>query len=257
MLAAACDSRTAKEKGKDYGDEKLGYAEGVADSLKEHGKSLGRKTGQGVGDLVRGVGSGVKDVAHPPVKVALEKECLAAGLKLERANEGKSHDGKTDVEVLITFTQPYHGTLELSAFDEKNERRGIGLVSDLEILKPRTQLLTFAFPESTRLSDIARFTLKHRSLAQVILGEGAEELTVNGVKREGSKVALYLMFPKKFKNALQLRLYDSEDKELGRSSAVKLKVDADSAQYVDFEFDVRTPIDEVEKYRLVTVSAKK
>jgi hypothetical protein len=76
-LLMACDQRTPEEKGKDYANEKLGFVEGAAQVLKEKGNSLGQTAGKGLTELVKGFGSGVKDVVNPPVNHHLSQAACA------------------------------------------------------------------------------------------------------------------------------------------------------------------------------------
>jgi hypothetical protein len=54
-------------------------------------------------------------------------------------------------------------------------------------------------------------------------------------------ITAYVTFDKPFTDSLELRAYDSEDREVGRS-----KLDSDekesAAKYLDFTFDQRTPL---------------
>src|SRR5687768_5157346 len=88
VLVAACDRRTPEEKGKDYAEEKLGFVEGASKVLENRGKGIGQSVGKGVGDVVKGTGSGVKDVIHSAVKVESGADLGGSGVKVMQAHEG-------------------------------------------------------------------------------------------------------------------------------------------------------------------------
>lgn len=88
-----------------------------------------------------------------------------------------------------------------------------------------------------------------KSLTEVKL-EVVPELAPKGLgatraaRRESGKtnvVTVYVTMEKAYTGPLELRAFDSEDKEVGRAKA---EVDAKEggAQYLDFEFDERTPL---------------
>jgi hypothetical protein len=69
---------------------------------------------------------------------------------------------------------------------------------------------------------------------------------------------VYVIFGKAFNGGLQLRAKTAEGTELGRSPATaKLRYVADSAQYLSFNFDARTPLENVTQYTLHSVAPAK
>ncbi|WP_158973583.1 hypothetical protein [Cellulophaga sp. L1A9] len=55
------------------------------------------------------------------------------------------------------------------------------------------------------------------------------------------KVTVYLIADKAFDKKLKLKAFDATDREIGRST-VATKIEEDDAQFIDFEFDNRTPL---------------
>lgn len=54
-------------------------------------------------------------------------------------------------------------------------------------------------------------------------------------------VSIYMIFNKEFEGKVQLKAFDGEKTEIGRKT-VSLGMPVDTAAYVDFEFDERTPL---------------
>jgi hypothetical protein len=166
LTTVACDKRTPEEKGRDYADEKLGFVEGATGELQKRGKDIGTGLGKGVGDLVKGTGSAVKDVAHPPVKVVLSKEVAEAGLSVGQANEGSDAGNVREVIVHLKAKKPFSGKLTLEGKGEGNiEVRTID-AHGAELASEGTQIVHFAFDQSVRLSKISEFTLRLGTLWQ-------------------------------------------------------------------------------------------
>jgi hypothetical protein len=70
---------------------------------------------------------------------------------------------------------------------------------------------------------------------------------LNSKGQEG--ITVYVICNKTFGGTLLMKAYDASGEEVGRSSAA-LKGGVDSAQYVNFYFDNRTPLNVVKKYSL-------
>ena len=79
----------------------------------------------------------------------------------------------------------------------------------------------------------------HESIAANGLGVSRAARGEQGTKQH--VVTAYVTFEKAFKGVIEMRAYDGENREVGRS-----KVDTDEkesgAKYVDFQFDERTPL---------------
>jgi hypothetical protein len=71
-------------------------------------------------------------------------------------------------------------------------------------------------------------------------GIGGTRATMDTVAKE-NKVAVYVTLEKPYTGPLELRVYDTENKEVGRS---KIQVDEkeSTAKYMDFKFDEHTPL---------------
>lgn len=66
---------------------------------------------------------------------------------------------------------------------------------------------------------------------------------------KGKAVTVYVLFDKPYSGRLELRAYDAERLEVGRS-VVKLDEQEPTAKYVDFPFDERTPLLSLESFEL-------
>jgi hypothetical protein len=259
--ALACDKRTPEEKGKDYAEEKLGFVEGAAKVLEDKGKGLGKSVGKGVGEVVRGTGSGVKDVVHPPVKVDVASDLSSSGIKVLQGHEGDVAGNSRGVVVYLDFPQRFEGRLRLHALGEDNAELGRADISDAVSQPAGSQKnFTFPFPSDMRLSAVTGYALHAGSNKTVSLDAGLSDsgIALSQLKESGKEVSLYVVFAKPFSGGLQLRAKSAEGTELGRSPATaKLTYGADSAQYLSFNFDARTPLENVTQYALHSVAPAK
>jgi len=260
-LVVACDKRTPEEKGKDYAEQKLGFVEGAAKVLEEKGKGLGQSVGKGVGEVVKGTGSGVKDVVHPPVTVEVASELSATGIKVLQAHEGDDSGGTRGVVVYFEFPQRFEGRLRLHALGDKAAELGRADLTDAVSQPAGSQKnFTFPFPGDMRLSQVKSYALHAGSNKTVSLDASLSQsgITLSQLKEQGEEVSVYAIFAKPFSGGLQLRAKSAEGAELGRSPATaKLTYAADSASYLSFKLDARTPFANVTEYTLHSVAPAK
>jgi hypothetical protein len=261
VLLGACDKRTPEEKGKDYAEEKLGFVEGAAKVLEDKGKGLGKSVGKGVSEVVKGTGSGVKDVVHPPVTVEVGSDLSGTGIKVQQAHEGDALGNTRGVVVYLDFPQRFEGKLRLSALADGGSELGRAeLVDGLSQPAGSQKNLTFPFPGDMRLSQVKNYVLHVGVSKSVTLDAGLADsgIALSQLKEQGTEVSVYAVFGKPFAGGLQLRAQSAEGTELGRSPASgKLTYAADSASYLSFQFDARTPFDNVAKYTLHSVAPAK
>jgi hypothetical protein len=251
-LVTACDQRTPEEKGKDYANEKLGFVEGAAQVLKEKGNSLGQTAGKGLTELVKGVGSGVKDVVNPPVNAQLSPEVAALGLTIEHASEASGDGDARLIEANIKFAKPFRGKLTARAFDDQGKELGAGtLYGELDKHPGSDELIRFRFPSSLRLSHVKSYRIDFVPPVQLALHTSAQDIDASQLSRKGQSVSLYLKFTQPFKGTLELRAYDDQGADIGRSKpSLKLQQSNDSAMFLEFAFDERAPLDRAQKYEL-------
>jgi hypothetical protein len=111
-----------------------------------------------------------------------------------------------------------------------------------------------------RLSSVTAYALHAGSNKTLKLDTGLTDsgITLSQLKETGKEVSVYVMFEKPFNGGLQLRAKTAEGTEVGRSPASgKLSYAADSAQYLSFNFDPRTPLENVTEYSLHSVAPAK
>jgi hypothetical protein len=256
-----CDRRTPEEKGKDYAEQKLGFVEGAAKVLEEKGKGLGQSVGKGVGEVVKGTGSGVKDVVHPPVQVELGSDLRGSGLKVLQAHEGDALGATRGVVLYLDFPQRFEGRLRLAALGESDAELGRADFGDsLSQAAASQKSVTFGFPPDMRLSQVKRYVLHAGNNKTIALDAALSSsgIALSQLKEQGHEVTVYAIFDKAFIGGLQLRARSAEGAELGRSPATsKLTLAADSAQYLSFKLDEHTPIENVTQYTLHSVAPAK
>lgn len=262
LLASGCDKRTAKERGRDYAKEKVEYAEGAAGVLEEKGKGVGKSAGKGIADLVKGAGSGVKDVLYAPVKVAVDPALAGPGLRVLQANETGPGESAPKITVNLEFPKAYEGRLQLRAFASEGE----GKESARSLLTPgltqaagSTAEVVFAFPGQTRLSSIDHCVLvglppKTAALDKGLAGSG---IALSQLREAGNQITLYVVFDKPFRGGLQLRAYADDSRELGRSEpSAKRSQSRDTASHMTFDFDPKAPLGDATRFVLYQAEPK-
>jgi hypothetical protein len=261
LAASACDKRTPEEKGRDYANKRVGFAQGAANVLEEKGKGLGSSAGKGVGDLVKGAGAAVKDVVYAPVKVQLVPELTAAGLKLLQAHEGELGGSARTVALMLSFDKVYAGRLQLRAFaGDTSEEAGRSAPSkNVTQADGSTLSLALAFPADARLSKFGHYLLSGLPAKTSRLGPGLESsgIAPSQLTEDPHGVSLYLVFNKPYRGGLQLRAYSPDGREVGRSEpTAALAQSRDSAMHTTFAFDEKTPLDDVSSYVLYKAEPK-
>jgi hypothetical protein len=256
LLESGCDKRTAKERGRDYAKEKVEYAEGAVGVLEEKGKSVGKSAGKGIADLVKGAGSGVKDVVYAPVKVTLDPGLAGPGLKVLQANERGLGETAPKIAVNLDFPKAFEGRLQLRAFASEGEGKEIArslLTPGLAQAAGSTAEVVFEFSGQTRLSGIDHCVLVGVPPKTAVLEQGLAGSGINlSQLREGkNQITLYVVFDKPFRGGLQLRAYADDGRELGRSEpTAKLTQSRDSASHMTFDFDPKTPLGDATRFTL-------
>jgi hypothetical protein len=261
VVTIACDRRTPEEKGKDYANEKLGFVEGASKVLEEKGKGIGQSVGKGVGDVVKGTGSGVKDVINSPVKVELAPDMGSSGVKIMQAHEGDQSGGARNVVVYLDFPQRFEGRLRLHAISAEKSEIGRADFADNVVQAAGSQKnMTFPFAGDMRLSKVEHYVLHMTPPKNVALDAALADsgIGLSQLKEQGSEVSIYLVFAKAYSGGLQLRAKTAEGTEIGRSEAsAKLKQDVDSAGFFSLKFDDRAPLSTATQYSLHAATPKK
>lgn len=80
-------------------------------------------------------------------------------------------------------------------------------------------------------------------------GLGGTRAALNDKTTNRHGVTVYVTVDKPYTGPLELRAYDAEDQEIGRSR-VQLEEKESTAKYVDFAFDERTPLLTAERFEL-------
>jgi hypothetical protein len=259
LVGAGCTCRSEKEKGSDLVTQKLEFVEGAAEALKDRGNSVGRGAAQGLGETLKGVGSGVKDVLTPAVSVVVAQSLRDQEVAVGRAN-AKLLGADARVELTLTGKKPLSGGLRLAALDASGNELGRATAfehRELDFSEP--QLVPFEFPDSVRFSEAKSFELFLLPPKQLLVGDGLAGAAVNQLAVQAHEVKFYAMFEKGFAGTLQLRAYDASGQELGRSSSALGVVTrpADSAEFLSFSFDPSTSLARVVKFELRGVRARK
>ncbi len=261
MALGACDKRTAEEKGRDFAEEKVGFVEGATKVLKEKGKKIGESAGKGIGDLVKGTGSGIKDSINPPVKAITGPDMADSGVKILRAQEGKGTSGHRTIMVAAAFDKSFSGRFQLKALDAEGVERARSQPSEnLSQAKGASSDISFVFKGDLRLSKIAHYELNLLAAKSVMVADALSEagIGLSQLKESGHQVTLYLHFEEGYTGKLGLRVLNGDAKELGRSTPTPdLNQAVDSAQHMTFNFNPNTPMNEAAQYVLHPVMTPK
>jgi len=246
-----CEDRTAEERGEDYAEERLGFAQGAAGELEKRGKALGKTTGKGLGDLVRGVGGGVTDAVRPQVQVQPGRGVAEGGITIGRAAEGEATDTARSVEVHLTFARTFSGRLSLVALAGDQEVARGELPESVSEAADSAKSLLFLFPPSTRLSSVERYRLDVAPPKEVSVHAGAAGVSVSQLTESAQGISVYVTFAQRFRGGLELRAFDGQGAEIGRSEpSEQLNRAPDSAEFMTFTFDARARLDRAVRYEM-------
>jgi len=266
LLAGACEEKTAEERGAEMAQEKLDLVKGAAGVLDQQGNAVGETAGRGVGDALKGIGSGLKDVVFAQVPVKLAAGAAESGITVGKATEGDNAGGKRMVNVYLTFAKPFDGRLRLRAFEAGDVETGRADAIDGNVHRKAGDGggFAFAFDETVRLSKLERCDLETLPTEKKLRADpgaaeaGIEANQLTETVRDGKlEVSLYAIFRKAFKGTAELRIFDADDKEIGRSEPTpKLDQAADSSSTIAFE--VTAPIDQakIETYEFHVATAR-
>jgi len=250
LLAAGCESKTAEERGAELAKDKLDFVKGAAGVLNQEGKDVGESSGKGVGDLIKGLGSGVKDVVFSTVPVQVASESASSGIAVGKATESGTEGGKRMVDVYLTFSTPFDGRLRLRAFEAGEVETGSAEIEgNVHRKAGESGTFRFGFDESIRLSKVQSCALVTLPAEKRLrLDPGATEAGLEADRfqektAEGKyEVSLYTVFKQAFKGTAQLRLFDADNREMARSeTSAKIDQAADSSS--DVVFAITQPID--------------
>lgn len=159
LLLAACDSRTAQEKGQDLAKEKLDFVQGIGNVVKGQGKDLGSTVGEGVGNVVTGLGKGI-DVSTQAKPVRLADPAVAKAVQVTRAQEmpPAAEGGKSKgMSVYVVSEEGVDATLRLLALSAGAE---VGRsTAKVKIAKGDASYVDFEFDERVPMGSVDQFTL--------------------------------------------------------------------------------------------------
>jgi len=261
---------TEKQKGKDEAAQKLDYAEGAASALNDRGKGVGQATGQGVGNLIRGIGTGITDVVYPPVTVFLAKEAQDAGVAVNRATEGSSTDEGNEIRLLLAFSQLVKGRVLLHAYDANNLEQGRATSQFVNQPAGSVLDLSIYFNRNLRMSGIHHYNMEMIPPKAVVLSGDAQsppevvkgkdkdkeplDLRLGQLEEEAGppvRVSLYVIFNTAFEGEVQLRALDASRTEIGRSQKIgEIAEEADSSRTFEFAFHETLSVGSVDSYEL-------
>lgn len=166
---AACDQRTAEEKGKAVAAEKAGYVKGIGEALKKEGEEAAQSLGEGVGKVVKSASAGVEG-GYSSFASTLSPETAAMGLNMTRAylntaaapsvDEHKEDAGKHRVSTYLHATNGYSGKLSLTALDGRGQEIGRA-VGEIQLGRGDAGYVDFLFDKRTPIMETKTVRLQH------------------------------------------------------------------------------------------------
>jgi hypothetical protein len=133
--------------------------EGAGKALQEQGKEAAKSASKGIGDVIKGINSGVSEsintskVISEPAFNANFEECKAEKIY------GADTDKQKKVTIYLIAKKDFKGNLVLKAFDA--DKKEIGRSSlEVSIKKDDAKYVDFSFDERTHLLQTEYFTIK-------------------------------------------------------------------------------------------------
>jgi hypothetical protein len=164
LLLASCMSKEEKMKeSKEDGNEvvavKAKFIEGAGDALQNEGKDAVKSASKGVGELIKGVNSGISEslntaevISEPEFKANFE-DCKAEKIY------GENSDKTKKVTVYLIAKKDFAGALILKAFDDDKKEIGRSNLT-VSIKKDEAKYVDFIFDARTHLLQTESFTIK-------------------------------------------------------------------------------------------------
>lgn len=151
--------KKAEEEGSELVSVKAKLIEGAGKALQTEGKNAAESASKGIGELIKGVNSGVNEslnyakiIAEPSFDANFE-ECKA------EKSYGSDKDKTKKVTVYLIAKNDFKGKLILKAFDI--DKKEIGRSSlEVTIDKEEAKYVDFSFDERTHLLQTEYFTIK-------------------------------------------------------------------------------------------------
>ncbi len=150
--------QAAEETGNTLTATKARLVKGVGEALQKEGKEAAEKVSQGVGEVVKGVGSGVEK-GLLEVKLEVQAQLAAKGIAATRATRGDQGAQTHAVSVYLVLEKPVDASLELRAYDEQDREVGRTQVA-LKEATGTAKYVDFAFDPRTPLLTAKRFELR-------------------------------------------------------------------------------------------------
>lgn len=164
LLLTACMSKEeklkkAEEEGNELVSVKAKLVDGAGKALQKEGKEAVESASKGIGELIKGVDSGVKEsinfskvISEPTFQQNFE-ECKAEKVYGSDAEKIKK------VNVYLMAKNDFKGKLILKAFDANKKEIGRSSI-EVSIKKEDAKYVDFLFDERTHLLQTEYFTIK-------------------------------------------------------------------------------------------------
>jgi hypothetical protein len=164
LLLASCMSKEEKMKeANDEGNEvvavKAKFIEGAGVALQNEGKQAVKSASKGVGELIKGVNSGITEsintaevASEPAFKINFE-ECKAEKIYGEDSEKTKK------VTIYLIAKKDFSGKLTLKAFDDNKKEIGRSSLK-VSMKADEAEYVDFEFDSRTHLLQTESFTIK-------------------------------------------------------------------------------------------------
>lgn len=151
--------KKAEEEGNELVSVKAKVIDGAGKALQKEGKEAVESASKGIGELIKGVNSGVNEsinnskiISEPTFKLNFE-ECKAEKVY------GSDTDKVKKVNVYLIAKNDFKGKLLLKAFDSNKKEIGRSSI-EVSIKKDDAKYVDFSFDERTHLLQTDYFTIK-------------------------------------------------------------------------------------------------
>lgn len=164
LLMAGCMSKEEKmKKAEEEGNEAVGlkakFIEGAGNALQKEGKDAAESASKGVGEVVKGVNSGITEsLSEAPV--ILEPEFAA---NFDECRAEKIYASETDktkkVSIYLIAKNDFKGKIILKALDKNKKEIGRSSMN-VSISKDDAKYVDFVFDPRTPLMKAEYFSIK-------------------------------------------------------------------------------------------------
>ncbi len=245
----------SKAVGREITEAQIDLVDGGAEAMADKGEDLGTSIGEGMGNLLQGIGAGFEESFENNLNISPSEEMIESGVTIVTAEESYGNQ----VKLALKFRDIYKGRVILQAFTADSIE--IGRATSEAINQPENSLqnMRLQFHTDMDMSDIDHCSIMLISTPTVDVvynrsNAPTTKITLGQMHETGTsplRVSQYIIFNNAFSGSIQLRAFDATDAEIGRSQSYSnINKAEDVSATMDFTFHQTLAASSVRRFEL-------